>query len=108
MNKCQDGWKEGKEDITPFIKYLLQTIIAAYKDFDERISVIDKKLPAIEQVRQAITQKIWRFTKSEIQELCPALKRTSIQNSLTSLVNEGFITINKKGRSTYYLRSDAF
>ena len=40
LNMSQNGWHEGEDDPTPFIKYILKTIIAAYKDFEERIEII--------------------------------------------------------------------
>ncbi len=107
LNRCQDGWMDGEEDIIPFVKYILKTVIAAYRDFEERISIVEKKQPAIEQVREAICLKIGKFTKSEIQELCPGLGKTSIENALTALVKEGYIVRNGKGRATYYVRADA-
>lgn len=69
LNMSQNGWHEGEDDPTPFIKYILKTIIAAYKDFEERIEIIDIKEPAIEQVRAAVYKKIGKFTKSEIMEM---------------------------------------
>ena len=33
LRASQDGWHEGKEDPVPFIKYILSTVLAAYKDF---------------------------------------------------------------------------
>ncbi len=107
LSKCQDGWMDGEEDITPFIKYILQTVVAAYRDFEDRISIVDKKKPALEQVREAIELKIGKFTKSEIQEMCPGIGKTSIENALTALVNEGYIVRRGKGRATYYVRADA-
>ena len=40
----QTGWREGTEDVVPFIKYLLGTILAAYKDFEDRMSLVETKL----------------------------------------------------------------
>ena len=73
LNKSQDGWHEGLEDATPFIKYVLGTILAAYKDFEDRFSIVEEKLPAIEMVRKASLNKVGRFTKQDIRELCPSL-----------------------------------
>ena len=107
LNMSQNGWHEGKDDPTPFIKYILKTIIAAYKDFEERIEIIDIKEPAIEQVRAAVYKKIGKFTKSEIMEMCPKLGRASVENSLTALVNEEVLERRGRGRGTYYVRKDA-
>ncbi len=107
LNMSQNGWHEGEDDPTPFIKYILKTIIAAYKDFEERIEIIDIKEPAIEQVRAAVYKKIGKFTKSEIMEMCPKIGRASVENSLTALVNEEVIERRGRGRGTYYVRKDA-
>ena len=107
LNMSQNGWHEGEDDPTPFIKYILKTIIAAYKDFEERIEIIDIKGPAIEQVRAAVYKKIGKFTKSEIMEMCPKLGRASVENSLTALVNEEVLERRGRGRGTYYVRKDA-
>ena len=34
LEESQHGWHNGEDDILPFIKYLLGTILSAYKDFD--------------------------------------------------------------------------
>jgi len=107
LNMSQNGWHEGEDDPTPFIKYILKTIIAAYKDFEERIEIIDIKEPAIEQVRAAVYKKIGKFTKSEIMEMCPKIGRASVENSLTALVNEEVLERRGRGRGTYYVRKDA-
>lgn len=47
LGRAQEGWHAGTEDAVPFIKYLLGTILAAYKDFKERFSIVEEKMPAI-------------------------------------------------------------
>ena len=86
LNRSQTGWHEGTEDALPFIKYLLGTILAAYRDFADRFSIVEEKLPAIEIVRKATMNKIGRFTKQDIRELCPALSLSSVEGALRKLV----------------------
>lgn len=107
LEECQKGWHEGTEDISTFIKYLLSTILAAYRDLDERISLISAKLPVTELVRRAAYGKIGKFTKNDIMELCPSIGKTSIENALKKLVEEGALIRHGKGKSTFYTRSDA-
>ncbi|MCD8006979.1 MAG: Fic family protein [Oscillospiraceae bacterium] len=99
------GWHEGKNDSTPFIKYILGIILSAYRDFESRVSLVEKKLPAIELVRNATNEKIGKFTKSEIMELVPILKSSSIESSLKKLVEEGYLTRHGKGKGTFYTRN---
>lgn len=104
LGKTQDGWHEGEEDVVPFIKYLLGTILAAYKDFEDRFEIIGEKLPALEIVRKATRNKIGKFSKQDIRELCPSLSISSIEGSLRALVKEGELMKGGSGKATYYVR----
>lgn len=104
LGQSQDGWHEGTEDATPFIKYLLSTILAAYRDFEDRFSIVEEKLPAIEMVRKATLQKIGKFTKQDIRELCPTLSVSSVEGSLRKLIDLGELKREGKGKGTYYYR----
>lgn len=87
--QAQHGWHKGNEDVVPFIKYLLGTILAAYKDFKERFSLVETKLPALEMVRQASMYKIVRFNKQDIRQLCPTLSNSSIEKAFRDLISLG-------------------
>ena len=104
LRASQDGWLDGNEDPVPFIKYLLGTILAAYKDFGERFSLVEDKKPALETVRLATQNKIGRFTKQDIRDLCPSLSISSIEGSLRKLVELGEIRREGIGKSTVYYR----
>ena len=104
LNKAGVNWHDGNEDIVPFIKYLLGIILAAYKAFDDRFSIVENKLSAVEMVRKATLQKLGRFTKQDIRELCPSLSISSIEGSLRKLVEEGELRREGVGRSTKYIR----
>ena len=100
----QVGWHEGKEDAIPFVKYILGTILAAYKDFEERMTIIEPKLSALEMVRRASENKIGRFNKQDIRELCSTLSDSSIEAALRKLVLSGELQKEGKGKSTCYFR----
>ena len=90
--------------MVPFIKYLLSTILAAYKDFGERFTLVEEKLPAVDMVRKAVQLKIGRFTKQDIRELCPSLSVSSIEEALRQLIASGELRREGVGRSTCYVR----
>lgn len=104
LSQAQHGWHEGTEDVVPFIKYLLGTILAAYKDFEDRFSLVETKLPALEMVRQASMYKIGRFNKQDIRELCPTLSNSSIEKAIRDLIALGEIQKEGKGKGTCYFR----
>ena len=104
LGQSQIGWHDGKEDAVPFIKYLLGTILAAYKDFEDRFALVETKLSALETVRRATLNKVGRFTKQDIRELCPYLSVSSIEGALRKLVTSGELKREGSGKNTCYYR----
>ena len=106
LEKSGVGWHTADNDPTPFVKYLLGIILSAYRDFESRVDIFDEKLPAIELVRKAISNKIGKFTKSEIMELTPSIGKSSVENALNKLTQEKVIERHGNGKSTFYTRRD--
>lgn len=104
LGQAQIGWHEGAEDAVPFIKYLLGTILAAYKDFADRFALVETKLPALETVRRATMNKVGRFTKQDIRELCPSLSISSIEGAIRKLVSFGELKREGAGKNICYYR----
>ncbi len=100
----QEGWHEEKDDPLPFIKFLLGTILAAYKDFGDRFSIVEVKRPALEMVRLATQNKIGRFSKQDIRELCPSLSMSSLEGALRKLVASGELKREGDRKNTRYYR----
>lgn len=106
LEASQCGWHEGKDDPTPFIKYLLGTIISAYRDFDSRMEIIEGPISALEMVKKAIETRVGKFTKSDIAGLCPTISASSVEASLKKLAKEGKIQKHGSGKSTFYTRNN--
>lgn len=106
LELCQNGWEDNNDNPAPFIKYLLRIILSAYRDFEERVDMVRNKLSAIEIVRKAVNNRIGKFTKSELMELCPTISKASVEKSIKQLVEDGFIIKHGTGRSTFYTRND--
>ena len=104
LRQSQTGWHDGQEDAIPFIKYLLGIVLSAYRDFEERFSLVEKKQSALEMVNQATLHKIGRFTKQDIRELCPSLSVSSVEGALRKLVASGELAREGSGKSTCYYR----
>ena len=100
----QTGWHEGREDVMPFVKYILGTILAAYKDFQDRAALVEEKLSALEMVRRASKYKIGRFNKQDIRELCPTLSDSSIEGAFRMLIASGELRKEGSGKNTCYFR----
>ena len=104
LGQAQIGWHEGTDDPIPFIKYLLGTILAAYHDFEASFALVEIKLSALETVRRATMNKIGRFTKQDIRELCPSLSISSVEGALRKLVASGELKREGRGKNICYYR----
>ena len=104
LNDSQHNWHDGNDNKVPFIKYILGTILSAYKDFEERFNLIETKKSALEIVREATYIKIGKFTKQDIKELCPSLSISSIEGALRKLIVLGEINRVGQGKNICYYR----
>ena len=104
LRASQDGWHEGKENPVPFIKYILSTVLAAYKDFEDRFSIVEEKTSAVAMVRKATLNIIGKFTKQDIIQQCPSLSLSSVEGSLRKLVALGELKREGVGKASYYYR----
>ena len=103
LELSQSGWHEGKDDPTAFIKYMLGTIIAAYRDFEDRINIVGTS--SFDTVSNAVQSKIGKFTKRDILELCPTVSASTVERHLKKLCAGGIISKGGGGRSTFYVRN---
>lgn len=105
LQLASNGWHEHKNDDTPFTKYLLGTILSAYRDFEERLELVSDKKTARDTVKEVFDIKLGKVTKSDIMELCPTLSRSAVEKALRELISAGRITKHGNGPATYYLIS---
>lgn len=103
LELSQNGWHEEADDPTAFIKYLLGIIIAAYRDFNDRMNMIASS--SFDTVSNAVNSRIGKFTKREILELCPSVSASTVERHLKKLCADGKISKNGGGRSTFYVRN---
>jgi hypothetical protein len=50
---------------------LLGTILAAYRDFEERVNVVSKKMSAFEMVEKTVNSKLGKFRKERYYGIMP-------------------------------------
>lgn len=100
------NWDIEENDPTPFIRYMLQTILACYLDFEERVGLVNaegEKSTAYDIVSTYVKGIIGRFTSSDVVANCPSISRSSVLSTLKRLTQEGVVERHGKGKSTYYL-----
>jgi len=122
LEKSGDGWHEGQDNPLYFIKYMLQVLLRAYREFDERVvfaakAVAEEKEKAKKQgkkadpasqiqVRRVIDARLGKITKKEIMEQLPFISEPTIKLALNALVKDSYIKVVGTGRNSAYVRTN--
>lgn len=110
LEQSDIGWHEEANDPTPFIKYMLQMVLACYVEFEERVGMMSDKgarSTAYDVVKAYMMGKIGKMTGAEVVSACPSVGRSAALGAIKKLTEEGLILKCGSGRSTYYVRTDA-
>jgi len=83
LEQSAQGWHEGQNDPWPFINFVLNILKTAYKEFVERVGVIQAPRGSkTEMVLQVISQVTETFTLAQLQQSCPGVSRDMIRRVL--------------------------
>ena len=97
-------WHEGRNDYAPFVKYMLGVIVAAYREFADRVEILtDKTISKSDRIGEIIRNSYGRITKAEIVAQCPEISQTTIQRTLNELLKNNQIIKIGGGRYTSYV-----
>lgn len=100
LNKSSQKWHEAKHDVMPWFNYFLGTILAAYKEFEERAKNIKPARGAKTQlVTQAIERQVGEFSLGDIERECPSASRDMIKIVFRELKKAKKIKCLGKGKS---------
>ena len=104
LQQSSQGWHEGTSDYTPFVRYTLGVVAAAYRDFSARVQVLAVSgMSKPERIREIIKGTLGKITKAEILEQCPDISKITIQRTLADLQKSGEILKLSGGRYTAYI-----
>ena len=100
LNKSSQKWHEAGHNVIPWFNYFLGTILAAYKEFEERAGNSKPARGAKTQmVNQAIERQAGEFSLSDIERECPAVSRDMIKIIFRELQKAKKIECLGKGKS---------
>ena len=103
LQQSSDRWHENENDYEPFVSYMLGIVLAAYREFSSRVSLIATAgLSKPDRVREVIRHTVGTITKAEIMEKCPDISKITVQRALAGLVESGEIEKIGGGRYTKY------
>jgi Fic family protein len=96
--KSSQGWPEAKHDLRPWWNYLLGTLIAAYKEFEERVGTITTARGAKREiVRQTVSRLPDQFSLREVRQACPGVSPDMVRLVLRELQKENLVTCTGRG-----------
>lgn len=105
LNKSSMLWHDGKHDLFIWAEYLFGTILAAYREFEARVGIINNhKGNKSERVEKAVDNILGFFTKEDIRKVCPEIGESTINRVFERLKEEGKIEPMGKGRSAKWRR----
>ncbi|MCI5105917.1 MAG: Fic family protein [Pseudomonadales bacterium] len=99
LGQSSQGWHEAQHDPMPWLNYFWGVLLAAYREFEKRVSV----LPAgrgskTEQVRLAVINRTTPFAISEIEAECKSVSHDMVRHVLRQMKEEGVIRAIGRGR----------
>ncbi len=104
LRKSSDGWHENANDYEPFVRYMLEMIAAAYREFFSRVSFLSASgVSKPERIRRLLQENVGTITAAEILEKCPDISRVTVQRTLSELTGQGLVDKIGGGRYTRYV-----
>jgi Fic family protein len=109
LQRCSQGWHEGAHDVLPWMKYFWGVIIAAYREYEQRVGTIRTGRGAKgDQVRQAVERKLGSFRAADIEAECPGVSHEWVRRVLREMRDDGLIEFRGHGPGARWvkMRSD--
>ncbi len=98
------GWHYEINEYFPFVQYMLGIIVAAYREFERRASIlVDKTVSKPDRIEDIIKNTIGPITKAEIMLQCQDISQITVQRALNDLVKNDKIKKLGGGRYTKYI-----
>jgi Fic family protein len=98
LHRSSLGWHDARHDLRPWWDYFLGTLIAAYKEFEDRVGAITTARGAKrEMVQNAVQRLPARFKLEDLQRACPGVSYPTLQRGLADLKKKGHIRCLGRG-----------
>jgi len=105
LGKSTEGWHDGEHDLGPWTSYFLGILIATYREFESRASVLvgrgSKKALITTFIDSLLAEE---FTVSAVRENAPGVSDAYISKVLSELKKAGVVQSLGTGRSARWRR----
>ena len=100
------GWHEREHNPVPWLEYSLGVLIAAYKNFEERVNLAEhQRGTKTALIREIVLHFHGEFSIQDIERACPNASRPTIHRVLGALKNEGLVDCIVPGRYARWKRT---
>jgi len=83
LEKSSAGWHEGRQNIWPYVNYLLYTLGEVYEEFENRFaSAGQKRGEKTRSVTAVLNETEGKFTVRDIEWKCPGVSKETIKSVL--------------------------
>lgn len=97
------GWHEGEHSLRPWTEYFLGVVVAAYREFEERVGRLGApRGTKTQMVIEAVGRLPDRFRMAELERLCPGVTRDMIRVVLNQLKEGGAVWCEGAGRNAVW------
>jgi len=106
LQASSQGWHDGQNTYFPFVKYYLEIILGAYREFSMRVELmLNRGLSKPDRIRALFDTTLQQLSKRMIAEKFPDISTSTIELALASLLKEEYIIKVGAGKSTAYIRN---
>jgi Fic family protein len=99
LHKSSQRWHEAQHDLRPWWEYFSGTLIAVYKEFEERVGTVTKARGAKRELVENIIRRFpSRFRFADVQRACPGVSYPTLKRALIDMQRQKIIRCLGKGR----------
>jgi Fic family protein len=105
LEASSQDWHEGRHDSHPWLSYFWGVLLAAYKEFEERVgNVRDARGAKTALIEQAVRRRTKAFGIADIEAECPGVSRDMVRHVLRQMRSRGEVEIRGRGRTAKWAR----
>ncbi len=107
LQDTSGNWHKGQHQILPWWRYSLGILLAAYKEFEDRVGLVwSSRGSKTIWIREAVDHLPNKFSISEVIRACPGVSRPMIRVILEALRKEGRLEVLGTGRGAMWQKRD--
>jgi Fic family protein len=105
LQKSSQGWHQANHDLRPWWNYFLGLLMAAYNEFEARVSAVTSAKGAKRQMVIAAVQRLPKsFTIGGLQQVCPGVSYPTLKRALYDLADQGKVRCLGRGPKAQWER----